>query len=162
MQTTYLKFKRFPLQIAQNNKKTLKAFFFNARFALQTVYYIRTEQYIICRMFQLSRIQNHFSKTRTTTLNILLALLWLWKLKVNQSTVHHFCALFIYLRHSQNRLLKIFLCLCIFFCIYLLTVFHWMRLYLLYLVYFYFYTKVGLWIYFSYLICFILSFVDSY
>ena len=111
---------------------------------------------------QLLRIQNHFSKTRTLTLNILLVLLWLWKLKVNQSTAHHFCALFIYFIHSQNRLLNIFLCLCIFLCIYLLTVFHWMRLCLLYLVYFYFYMKVGLWIFFSYLICFMLSFVDSH
>lgn len=51
--------------------------------------------------------------------------------------------------------------LCIFL-IYLLTFFHWMRLCLIYLVYLHFYMKVRLWIYFSYLICFMHLFVHSH
>ena len=116
--------------------------------ALQTLYYIlsRTEQnsaLLAECVSQPSSTQNHLCKTRASTLNNLLVLYCLWKLKVNSSTVHHFCPLFIYLIHPQNKLLDIFLGLCIFL-VYLLTFFYWMRLYLFYLVYLYFYMKVRL------------------
>ena len=118
----------------------------------------RTEQnsalFVEC-VSQLFRIQNHFLQNKNHYFEYPFGAAVALKTQSKPIYCPSFLCPFYIPQHSQNRLLNIFLCIC------LLTIFHGMGLYLLYLVYFYFYMKMGLWIYF-YLICFMLSFVDLY